>query len=59
MNELTGADWARYAGLLAMASLVFLVIYDDRPRALLALLLFYGVLAGAAFLVLRVRGGRS
>lgn len=59
MNELTGVDWARYAGLLAMASLVFLVIYDDRQRALPALLAFYAVLAGAAFLVLRVRRGRS
>ncbi len=59
MSELTGADWARYAGLLAMASLVFLVIYDDRGSALLALLVFYAVLAGVAFLVVRLRRSRT
>ena len=59
MTELTGAEWAGYAGLLAMASLGFLVIYDDRQRALLALPQFYGVHGAAGFLLLRVLRGRS
>ncbi|MCW2713030.1 MAG: hypothetical protein JWN88_77 [Frankiales bacterium] len=59
MSEMTGADWARCAGLLAMASLVFLVIYGDRGRALLALLAFYAVLASVAFAVVRLRRSRT
>ena len=59
MSELTGTDWAGYAGLLAMASLGFLVIDDNRQRALLALPQFYGVHAAVGVLLLRVRRGRS
>ena len=59
MSELTTGDWARYAGLLVLASLVFLVVYGNRDGALVSLLAVYLVAGTAGAVWLRVRRERS
>ena len=59
MNGLSGGDQARYAGLLAMGSLVFLVVYGNREGGLLALFTCYLVGAGVLALALRHRRGST
>jgi len=56
-DGLSAGDWARYAGLLAMGSLVFLVVYGDRDGAFLSLLALYALMAAAAGVVV-LRGSR-
>jgi hypothetical protein len=58
-SELSAGDWARYAGLGALASLVFLVVYGNRDGALVSLLALYVVAGTAAAVVLRLRRDRS
>ena len=58
-SELSAGDWARYAGLGALASLVFLVVYGNRDGALVSLLALYVVVGTAAAVVLRLRRDRS
>jgi len=58
-SQLSAGDWARYAGLVALASLVFLVVYGNRDGALISLLALYVVAGTAAAVGLRVRRDRS
>ena len=58
-SELSAGDWARYAGLLALASLVFLVVYGNRDGALISLLALYVVAGTASAVVLRLRRDRT
>ena len=57
--ELSTGDWARYAGLAALASLVFLVVYGNRDGALVSLLAVYVVAGAAGAVLLRLRRDRS
>ena len=59
MSDLTAGDRARYAGLLVLGSMVFLVVYGNRSGALVSLLATYLVLATAGVLVMRARPDRS
>ncbi|MCW2616289.1 MAG: hypothetical protein JWN08_3283 [Frankiales bacterium] len=59
LPELSAGDWARYAGLVALASLLFLVVYGDRDGALVSLLAVYVVAGTAGAVVVRARGDQS
>ncbi|MBC7373902.1 MAG: hypothetical protein H7323_07925 [Frankiales bacterium] len=59
MSELTTGDWARYAGLVALASLVFLVVLGNRDGALVSLLAVYLATGTAGAVWLRLRRERS
>ncbi len=59
MSELTTGDWIRYAGLVVLASLVFLVVYGNRDGALVSLLAVYVVAGTAGAVWLRWRRERS
>jgi hypothetical protein len=58
-DGLSAGDWARYAGLLAMGSLVFLLVYGDRDGAFVSLLACYLLMAAAAGILVLRRTGRS
>ncbi|MGI8535712.1 MAG: hypothetical protein ACR2K2_04275 [Mycobacteriales bacterium] len=58
-EQLTPGDWARYAGLLALGTLVFLVVYGNRDGSFVSLLALYLVLASSGLLVFSHRGRRS
>ena len=55
---LTPGDWARYAGLFGLGTLVFLVIYGTRDGALVSLLAIYLGLAAVGLLVVGYRRRR-
>ncbi len=55
-EQLTPGDWARYAGLLGLGTLVFLVVYGNREAPFLSLLASYLVLASFGLLVFSHRG---
>ncbi len=57
-QRLTPGDWARYAGLLALGSLLFLVINGNRAGSFVSLLAIYLVLAWVMLLVVTYRRGR-
>lgn len=58
-DSLTAGDWARYAGLLGLGTLVFLVVYGERTGPFVTLLAFYLALAASGLLVFSLRSGRS
>ncbi len=58
-GQLTPGDWARYAGLLGLGSLVFLIVYGERAGPFVTLLALYLALAASSLLVVTYRSGRS
>ena len=52
-------DWFRYGWLIALASLVFLVVFDFRESVFLLLLAVYVLGAAVALLVVNIRRRRS
>ncbi len=58
-QQLTPGDWARYAGLLALGSLLYLVVSDGRAGSFVSLLAIYLVLASLVLLVVNYRRDRS
>ncbi len=56
---LTTTDWARYAGLLGLATLLFLAIFGSREGAFVSLIAIYLVLAAVGLLVAQIRMDRS
>lgn len=57
-EQLTPGDWTRYAGLLGLGTLVFLVVYGNREAPFVTLLAGYLVLGSSGLLVLSRRDGR-
>ena len=57
-QQLTPGDWARYAGLLALGSLLFLVVSDGREGSFVSLLAIYLVFACLVLHVVSHRRGR-
>ena len=58
-EKLTTGDWARYGGLLALATLVLLVMVGQREGGLITLLAVYLVLGAAALVFVQLRRRRS
>ena len=58
-ESLTPGDWARYAGLFGLATLVLLVIVGQRTGGIAVLLAVYLLLATVALIVFQVRRSRS
>ena len=56
---LTSGDWARYAGLLGLATLVLLVIVGQVDGGVPVLIAVYLLLACAALIAVQVRRRRS
>ena len=52
-------DWYRYGWLVALASLVFLVVFGFREGVFLSLLAVYALGAAVALLVVTLRRRRS
>ena len=58
-DVLTPGDGFRDAGLVALASLLFLVVYGNREGAFVSLLAAYLVAVSAVALVVRIRLDRA
>ena len=58
-DGLTATDWARYAGLLGLATLLFLAVFGSREGVLVSLVAAYLVLAALGLLVVQLRMDRS
>ena len=58
-DKLTPADWARYGGLLALATLLLLVMVGAREGGIVTLVAVYLVLGCAALVLAQVRRRRS
>lgn len=58
-NGLTAGDWARYAGLLALGTLLYLVIFGAGEGSFVSLVAAYLVLASLGLLVAQHRMDRS
>ncbi|MBW3640155.1 MAG: hypothetical protein KY451_09945 [Actinobacteria bacterium] len=58
-QRLTPGDWGRYAGLLALGSLLFLVVTGNRSGSFVSLLAIYLVLGCLVLLVVNYRRDRS
>ena len=56
---LSATDWARYAGLLGLATLLFLAVFGSREGVLVSLVAVYLVLAALGLLVVQLRMDRS
>ena len=56
---LTTTDWARYAGLLGLATLLFLAVFGSRQGAFVSLIAVYLVLAAVGLIVVQLRMDRS
>ncbi len=58
-EKLTAGDWARYGGLLALATLVLLVMVGSRKGGVVTLLAGYLVLGCAGLVLAQLRRRRS
>ena len=58
-EKLTAGDWARYGGLLALATLVLLVMVGSREGGFVTLVAVYLVLGAAALVFFQLRRRRS
>ena len=58
-EALTTADWLRYAGLLGLGSLVWLVLFGERKGGVLSLFAVYLLMAAVGLLLVRIRKERS
>ena len=58
-DKLTPGDWARYGGLLALATLVLLVMVGQRDGGFITLVAVYLVVGAGALLFVQLRRRRS